>query len=187
VLLRDARRTAAGAILPSLRRLLRNGAGSIGQHARISFALQDACVPVQSIQGGHVKKSRVLESILGCALLVFALSTSAFAQAKSPTDAYLAFVADAHKATSLDQLLPHLSKEYRSMLESRPADQKPVWLQRLKDSADMSDIKITRETISGSKCALEGTATGHVGPLKGKVSLVQEGGEWKLDEQGWST
>lgn len=41
--------------------------------------------------------------------------------------------------------------------------------------------------INGRKCMLDGTANGHVGPLKGKVSLVREGGEWKLDEQGWST
>jgi hypothetical protein len=141
----------------------------------------------RTAKGGHVKKSRVLESVLGCALLVFALSTSTFAQARSPTDAYLAFVADAHKATSLEQLLPHLSKEYRAILESRPADQKSLWLHRLKDSADLTDIKITEETVTGSHCLLEGTATGQIGALKGKVSLVQEDGEWKLDEQGWST
>jgi hypothetical protein len=135
-----------------------------------------------------VKTLRLLRTLLGCTLLMFAFSLPAFAKEKSPTDAYLAFVADAHTATTLDALLPHLSGEYRAMLESRPADQKPVWLQRLKDSADMSDIKIVKETITGAKCTLEGTAKSTSGnALKGKVSLVLENGAWKLDEQGWST
>jgi hypothetical protein len=117
-----------------------------------------------------VKKFRILEALLGCALLIVGLSTSAFAHAKSPTEAYLAFVAAAPKAASLDQLLPHLSAEYQAMLASRPADQKPVWLQRLKDSANMTAIKIAKETITGDKCTLEGTATSHAGnPIRGKV------------------
>jgi hypothetical protein len=130
----------------------------------------------------------MLRALLACALLILVSLIPAFAQAKSPTDAYLAFVAEAHKATTLEQLLPHLSAEYRAMLTSRPADQKDVWLHRLKDSADMTEIKIGKETITGSKCTLEGTAKSSSGAtLKGKVSLVQEDGEWKLDEQGWAT
>jgi hypothetical protein len=125
---------------------------------------------------------------LGVALAVCLFSERAQAQAKSPTDAYLAFVATAQKAKSLDEVLPHLSKEYRAMLSAQPNDQKPVWLQRLKDSADMLDIKIGKETVTGEKCTLEGTAKSKKGfPLKGKVFLVKEDGGWKLDEQGWST
>jgi hypothetical protein len=125
---------------------------------------------------------------LGLALALCLSPVPALAQAKSPTEAYLAFVAAAQKAKSLDEVMPHLSKEYRAMLSAQPGDKKPVWLQRLKDSADMQDIKVTKETISGEKCTLEGTAKSSKGfALKGKVFLVREDGAWKLDEQGWST
>ena len=125
---------------------------------------------------------------LGVALIMCVVSPPARAQAKSPTEAYLAFVAAAQKAKSLDEIVPHLSKDYRAMLSAQANDQKPVWLQRLKDSADMLDIKITKETVSGDKCTLEGTAKSKKDlPLKGKVFLVKEDGGWKLDEQGWST
>jgi len=133
-------------------------------------------------------KSRAWIAALGCAVIALALSSPALAQAKSPTDAYLAFAKAAPKATSLDTLLPFLSKVYRGNLSSQPAEKKPVWLQRLKDSVDMTDMKITKETITGDKCTLEGTAKGKSGlPLKGKVFLLKEDGEWKLDEQVWST
>ena len=47
---------------------------------------------------------------------------------------------------------------------------------------------ITKETVDGMKCTLEGTAKSSKGmALKGKVFLVKEDGAWKLDEQGWST
>jgi hypothetical protein len=135
-----------------------------------------------------VKQSSAVMLSVGVALFACLSSGRALAQAKSPTEAYLAFVAAAPKAKSLEEVLPHLSKEYRSMLSAQANDQKPVWLQRLRDSADMTDIKISKETVSGEKCTLEGTEKSSKGlPLKGKVFLVKEDGAWKLDEQGWST
>jgi hypothetical protein len=135
-----------------------------------------------------VKQSNAVMLSVSVALFACLSSEPALAQAKSPTEAYLAFVAAAQKAKSLEEVLPHLSKEYRAMLAAQAKDQKPVWLQRLRDSADMTDIKITKETVSGEKCTLEGTAKSSKGfPLKGKAFLVKEDGAWKLDEQGWST
>jgi hypothetical protein len=130
----------------------------------------------------------IVSTSLGVTLAVCLSPGPAQAQAKSPTEAYLAFAAAAQKAKSLDEVLPHLSKEYRAMLSAQPNDQKPVWLQRLKDSADMLDVKIVKETVTGEKCTLEGTARSKKDlPLKGKVFLVKEDGAWKLDEQGWAT
>ena len=111
-----------------------------------------------------------------------------FAQSESPSQAYLAFVAAAPKAGSLAELLPRLSEAYQAMLTAQPKKQQTVWLERLKDSADMVDVKITKETVVGGKCTLEGTAKSRKGlPLHGKVQLVKESGSWKLDEQTWTT
>jgi hypothetical protein len=81
-----------------------------------------------------------------------------------------------------------LSAAYRGMLESRPKKDHGVWLERLKDSVNIKDMKINKETIDGDKCTLEATGTSARGnAVKGKISLVKEGGAWKLDEQFWST
>lgn len=110
------------------------------------------------------------------------------AESKSPTQAYIEYHDAVVKAATLSEVLPHLSTAYRGMLESRPKKDQPEWLARLKETANMKDIKIVKETINGAKCTLEATATSARGnSMKGKISLVMEKGSWKLDEEGWST
>jgi len=124
---------------------------------------------------------------LGMALALCLPSRPAQAQAKSPTETFLAYVATTQKAKSLDELLPYLEKEYRANLSGEPAEKKPVWLERLKDG-DKRDIKVVKETLSGEKCTLETTATSKEGwPLKGKAFLVKEDGGWKIEAQVWAT
>ena len=131
------------------------------------------------------------DRILGIALMVFlgCLAGAVLAApAKTPTQSYLDYHAALAKAKTLDEVLPYLSKEYRAMLESQPKADRATWLGRLKDMAAAKDLKITKETINGDKCTLEGTGTSSKGnPTKGKISLVKEGGAWKLDEEGWAT
>lgn len=135
-----------------------------------------------------MRTRHALAGSLGLVLLAATLSAAAPAKATSPTEAYLSFVAAAQKATTLDEILPHLSGEYRAMLTAQAKDQKALWLQRMKDSANMTEIKITKETTDGKKCTLEGTARSAKGmPLRGRISMVNEDGAWRLDEQGWST
>jgi hypothetical protein len=122
------------------------------------------------------------------ALAVLGVATSvALAESKTPTQAYLDYRAALEKATKLSDVLPHLSAAYRGMLESRPKADQPEWLKRLKEDM-MKDVTITKETITGETCTLLATGTSARGnAMKGKISLVREGGAWKLDEQGWST
>jgi hypothetical protein len=131
---------------------------------------------------------RIAARCLSGAVAAVLLAGPVLGQSESPSQAYLGFVAAAPKARSLEELLPRLSAEYQAMLTAQPKEQQPVWLERLKDSVDMVDVKITKETIVGGKCTLEGTAKSRKGlPLHGKVQLVKENGGWKLDEQMWST
>ena len=133
-------------------------------------------------------KHRRLVTIGLTALIAWiALSPAALAQTKTPTQAYLEYQDALAKATKLSEVLPYLSSAYRAMLESRPKADQPVWLKRLQESA-VTDLKVTKETIAGDKCTLEGTATSARGnAVRGKVNLVKEGGAWKLDEEFWAT
>jgi hypothetical protein len=116
------------------------------------------------------------------------LSSAVLAESKTPTQEYLEYQAAVQKATSLAEVLPRLSAAYRAMLESHPKKEHPVWLERLKQSSNIKDLKITKETISGDKCTLDGSGTSARGnQVRGKVNLVKEGGAWKLDEEFWAT
>lgn len=117
---------------------------------------------------------------------VIALATPALAADSKAAPAYLEYNAALAKATKLTDVMPYLSTAYRQMLESRPKSDQPEWLKRLKESM-MKDVKISGETVSGSTATLTATGTSSMGnAMKGKISMVNEGGAWKLDEQGWS-
>ena len=132
-----------------------------------------------------MKRGFVMLGTWVCSML---LTSAVFAQAKTPTQMYLDYVAVVSKAKTLAEVLPYLSKEYRTNLESVPKADQPVWLKRLKDSVEYTDMKVTKETITGAKCTLEATGTsGRGNAMKGKIMLVKEGADWKLDESFWST
>ena len=125
-------------------------------------------------------------AIFAC-LASAALCQTAWAQPKTPTQAYLEHRARLASAKTLADILPGLSAEYRAMLESRPKADQPTWLARIKE-VGVKDMRIVKETITGNRCVLEGTGIGSIGlPMKGTISLVKEGGVWKLDEEGWGS
>ena len=132
-------------------------------------------------------KTRRAPILAALALLVLAFAAPASAaDSKAATQAYMDYNAAVAKATTLAEVLPYLSADYRKGLESRPKADHPEWLKRLKDSV-MKDVKVSSEEISGNKATLMATGTSASGnAMRGKISLVKEGSAWKLDEQGWS-
>ena len=122
------------------------------------------------------------------AVAAFAILPSVRAAEKSPTQVYLDYRAALTKATKLEEILPYMSKEYRQMLESQPKKDGPVWLGRLREGTPVKDLKMTKETIEGGKCTLEGTGTSARGnAIHGKIQLVKEASGWKIDEEAWAT
>lgn len=125
-------------------------------------------------------------------LLVIAVGwfpvTSGWAQTKAPQAVYLEFLAAVKKATSVDQIAPHLSSEFRTMLKGQPQEA-AKWLQHRKsDAAAMTNFKVTKESISGDRCVLDATALDGSGRAStGKIELIREKGVWKVDEETWVT
>jgi hypothetical protein len=65
-----------------------------------------------------------------------AMAAVATDKAKTPSQSYLDYRAALEKATTLDEVLPFLSMAYCGMLEARPKEDHPVWLQRLKEAEE---------------------------------------------------
>ena len=109
------------------------------------------------------------------------------AKPKTPSQAYLDYVAAVQKAKTLDEVLPLLSKQYRTNLQTVPKPNQPIWLNRIKEAADYSNLKVTKETITGEKAVLDATGTNKdLKPMKGKITMVKEGTDWKFDEVFWT-
>ena len=127
-----------------------------------------------------------LAAFLGC--LALPLPSMTAAESKTGTQVYLDYHATLMKATKLEEILPYLSAEYRGMLESRPKKDGPVWLGRLKEGTPVKDLKVTKETVEGNKCTVEGTGTSARGnAIHGRIHLVKEGGAWKIEDEAWAT
>jgi Na+-translocating ferredoxin:NAD+ oxidoreductase RnfG subunit len=131
---------------------------------------------------------RSLSTLAAVVCLMAASSSGLLAQAKTPTQTYLEYHAAVAKAKTLDEVLPFLSAMYRSMLESRPKEDRPRWLANLKDGDDIKDLKITKESVDGDKGTVEATGiSAHGNAVHGKIIMVKEGGAWKLDSSSWAT
>ncbi len=121
-----------------------------------------------------------------CVVGVEALTPSA--QTASPLDAYKAYLDAASTATTPDALFPFVSKDYKAMLQQAPRAEvdKMIKMSIAKDK--LTDITVTSQKVDGTKAVLELTAkTGDGRATSGKVTMIKEGGTWKLDEDAWAT
>ena len=126
---------------------------------------------------------------IGATVFLASLAARAIAaEPKTATQTYLDYHAALQKAAKLEDVMPYLSAEYRAMLESQPKKDAALWLGRLRQGTPVKDLKVTKETVAGNTCTLDGTGTSERGnAIHGKIHLVKEGGAWKIDEEAWAT
>ena len=107
------------------------------------------------------------------------------ASAETPQAFYLSLVAATKKATLPEQLISVMTAEFGTALRRNEA-MAAEWLKGMKSTVDFTDLKFTKETITGDKCELEATAKTRAGKLAtGRIQLIREKGQWKLDDHGW--
>jgi hypothetical protein len=70
----------------------------------------------------------------------------------------------------------------RKQMEKTPADERTMMFDMLKEmTAAQGDVKIGKETPTATGAELAVTAKDGTGV----VTLVKEGGAWKLDKESW--
>lgn len=107
---------------------------------------------------------------------------------KSPLEVYAAYLTAASKATTAEALFPFISNEYKTLLQKAPKGEVEKMLKAHIAKDKLTDIKVTSQQVDATKAVLELTAkTGDGRPTSGKVTMVKEAGEWKLDEDAWAT
>ena len=139
----------------------------------------------------NVRSMRVL-AVLAVASIVLVAGTRLSAQGappgKSPLDAYAAYLTAASKATTADALFPFISTEFKTLLQKAPKGEVDKMLKASIAKERLTDIKVVKQQVDANKAVLELTAkTGDGRSTSGTVTMVKEGGEWKLDEDAWAT
>ena len=122
---------------------------------------------------------------LGLALAIAAPSLAAAGQAsQTGTEFYLAYRKAFAKAQKIEDILPFMSASRRKQMEKTPADERKMMFEMIKEmSAEQGDVKVGKETPTATGADLAVTAKDGVGT----ITLVKEGGAWKLDKESWKS
>jgi hypothetical protein len=123
--------------------------------------------------------------------LTVALTVAAAAQPaatyKTGGEFYLAYRAAFAKAQSIDELLPWMGKSRRDQIEKTPAAERKEMFGMVKELDDNENVKVVKETPRGDGAELQVEAVSKATKSKttATITLVKEGGAWKLDKESW--
>ena len=122
-------------------------------------------------------------------LCLFLSASLAYAQpaGKDPLEVYRAYLAVAAEAKTLGQLLPFYTKDLREELPKMPAEMQGNYVKMRIPKFKLAEMKVTRQTVEASRAVFDLSGrTGDGRDVTGQAILVQEGGEWKIEEDAWA-
>jgi hypothetical protein len=125
---------------------------------------------------------------------IFTLATAAMlalpavrAQSETATQFYQKYLAAFAKATKIEDILPFMAEKNRKQAEATPKEDRDKMFGLLKILAH-HDVKVLKEE-RGADGNTVLSVTGVDDDKKagtGKVTLVKEGGAWKIGEESWT-
>jgi hypothetical protein len=126
-----------------------------------------------------------LTAALGAAV---ALLTPLAAQTKTASQFYMDYRTAFDKATTIDDVLPYMSKQRADQVAATPADERAKMFELIKMMGALTEVKILKEakTPEGATLTVEA-----LDPEKkkttGTVKVIKEGDAWKLDGESWKS
>jgi hypothetical protein len=126
----------------------------------------------------------LIMAVIGCASTA-AAQTPRPGPTRDAAEAYLAYVAVVEKATTLDEVKPHLSRDALAMLGGSPSPQEAAQVLEMLQAMMPSEIAIVDATPKdhGIELRVRGTSAGAV--ALGVVGMVREDGAWKIGRESW--
>ena len=120
---------------------------------------------------------------LGLALTFAAPAMAGAEQApQSATEFYQAYRKAFAKAQKVEDLLPMMAASRRAEMQKTPADERTMMFGMLKEmTAEQGEVKVLKETATANGAELSVQAKDSTGT----VTIVKEGGAWKLDKESW--
>jgi hypothetical protein len=119
--------------------------------------------------------------------MLLALPATAQKPEQTPTQFYNEYRAAWMKTTSMNTLLPYVSKDSRAQYETTPQEQRQPMFTMMKEMATVTDFKVVRETKTASGYTLELSGTRPENkPATGTAEIVVEGGALKLKKESWN-
>ena len=131
----------------------------------------------------------VFVRIASLVVLLCATVTAVAAQTpkQTATEFYTAYRAAFQKAKAIEDLTPLMSKEMKAQVESTPKAERPEMFAFVKEmSKGMTNVKVVKETKTADAVTLTVEAMDGKDKMTGQVTVVNEGGAWKMGKESWS-
>lgn len=110
-------------------------------------------------------------------------------QAQTATQFYVAYRAAFDKATKIDDLFPYMAAKNMKQAESTPKEERAKMFGLMKIMGSVTDMKVLKEEHTpdgGALLTVEALDPDHK-KTSGKVTIVKEGGAWKVGGESWSS
>jgi hypothetical protein len=127
---------------------------------------------------------RTVVAVMTAALLA---APAVRAQNETATQFYQKYLAAFAKATKIEDILPFMAEKNRKQAEATPKDDRDKMFGLLKILSH-HDVKVLKEERGADGSTIL-SVTGVDDDKKmgtGKVTLVKEGGAWKIGEESWT-
>jgi hypothetical protein len=116
-----------------------------------------------------------------------ALAAQPDAPYKTGGEFYLAYRVAFDRATSIDELLPWVAKGRRDQIGKAPASERKEAFEMIKMFDDRTNVTVVKETpsASGAELQVEGISAESRTKATGVITLVKEGGAWRIERENW--
>lgn len=106
---------------------------------------------------------------------------------KTGAEFYLAYRAAFAKAKTIDEILPWMAKARLTQVNQTPAAERAKMFEMIKMMDDHTNVKVLKETPKGAGAELQVEAMSGESKKKatGVITLIKEGGAWRLDQESW--
>lgn len=122
-------------------------------------------------------------------VVMLAVATAAAgAQAdQTATDFYMKYRAALAGAKAIEDLFPMMSKDLKAEIETTPKAERPKMFEFVKEmSKAMAGVKVVKETKTPEGAVLTVEAMDGKEKMTGQITVVKEGGAWKMAKESWS-
>lgn len=126
-------------------------------------------------------------------LVAFGLASTAYAQkaaatAKTASEFFVKYHDAMAGAKSVEDIRPFMDADQQKEMDAAPKEEKDMGVKMISSMyADITNVKVVKETANGNMYTLEVTATqaSDKTPGTGTVEVAKDGAGWRVDSETW--
>ncbi len=124
--------------------------------------------------------------VMATVVLALAVAPMVAQSTQTASEFYVEYRAAFDKAKSVDDILPFMATERQDEMNAVPAAERADMFEMIKMFGALTSVKVLTENVTATDATLtaEGIDSDSATTL-GTITLVKEGGAWRLSQESW--